>query len=79
MPADGSDILLINYHDAVIYPSDLALLDSTTDWLNDACINFHMRHLEHTQDERRDDARGGGGGSSDMRKQNRGTDLFLDP
>lgn len=30
---------LLNYHDAVVRASDLALLDSPTAWLNDACIN----------------------------------------
>ena len=38
---------LLNYHDAVVYPSDLALLDSPTAWLNDACINFQMTRLQH--------------------------------
>ena len=36
---------LLNYHDAIIYPSDLALLDSPSDWLNDAVINFQMTRL----------------------------------
>lgn len=39
--------LLINYHDAVIYPSDLSLLDSSTAWLNDACVHFQMTRLQH--------------------------------
>jgi len=27
---------MINYNDAIIYPSDLELLDSRSEWLNDA-------------------------------------------
>ena len=42
---------LLNYFDAVIYPSDLVFLDSPTAWLNDACINFQMTCLQQTQDE----------------------------
>ena len=42
---------LLNYHDAVIYPSDLVLLDSPTAWLNDACINFQMTRLQQKQEE----------------------------
>lgn len=79
----SADDLLVNYHDAVIYPSDLALLDSPTDWLNDACINFHMRRLQHTQDETRDAGKEGG---RDPKRQKKGIegidqfeDLFLDP
>ena len=79
----SADDLLVNYHDAVIYPSDLALLDSPTDWLNDASINFQMRRLQHTQDERRN---AGKEGSTDPKRQKKGTegielyeDLFLDP
>lgn len=32
--------IVLNYNDAVIYGSDLALVQSRTAWLNDACINF---------------------------------------
>lgn len=38
--------LLINYNDAVIYASDLAILNSPTAWLNDACINFQLTRLQ---------------------------------
>lgn len=38
--------MLVNYCDAVIYPSDLALLDSPTAWLNDAIIHFQLTRLE---------------------------------
>jgi len=42
----SNDKLIINYHDACIYESDLRLLESHTEWLNDSCINYQMRRLE---------------------------------
>lgn len=45
----GNNKLILNYHDAVIYGSDLALLDSPTAWLNDACIHFQMTRLQQQQ------------------------------
>ena len=70
---------LLNYHDAVIYPSDLALLDSPTAWLNDACINFQMAYLQQNQKDDAADER-------EQKRQKNGTegidqldDLFLDP
>jgi hypothetical protein len=50
----SADRLLVNYNDAVIYTSDLAILDSSTAWLNDACINFQLTRLQqqHQQRER---------------------------
>ena len=78
--------LLLNYHDAVIYKSDIALLDSPTAWLNDACINFQLKRLEKTQVERRRDA---APASMEERGQKRQKlleehaqqldDLFIDP
>ena len=67
---------LLNYHDAIIYPSDLALLDSPSDWLNDAVINFQMTRLQQTQNERRK--------SGQKRRRDDGEvvvnqHLFLDP
>jgi hypothetical protein len=44
--------LLVNYNDAVIYTSDLAILDSSTAWLNDACINFQLTRLQQQQQQR---------------------------
>jgi hypothetical protein len=44
--------LLVNYYDAVIYTSDLSILDSSTAWLNDACINFQLTRLQQRQRER---------------------------
>ena len=50
----SADRLLVNYNDAVIYTSDLAILDLSTAWLNDACINFQLTRLQqqHQQRER---------------------------
>ena len=41
-----SNPLLLNYHDACVYKSDLRLVESPTEWLNDACINFQMTRLQ---------------------------------
>jgi sentrin-specific protease 8 len=41
--------LLINYHDAVIYGSDLKLIERRTEWLNDSCIHFFFTHLQQQQ------------------------------
>jgi len=43
--ANNND-LVVNYHDACIYTNDLSLLQSRTDWLNDACINYQMTRLQ---------------------------------
>ena len=45
-PSYKDDELVINYHDAVIYGSDLKLVQSETAWLNDSCILFYMTYLE---------------------------------
>ena len=60
--------LLLNYHDACIYKSDLRLVEYPTEWLNDACINFQMTRLQQKHNATRR-ANGGGGGPL----------LFLDP
>jgi sentrin-specific protease 8 len=39
------DELIVNFHDAVIYGSDLTLVQSRKEWLNDACINFFFAVL----------------------------------
>ena len=80
---------LLNYHDAIIYPSDIALLDSPTDWLNDAVINFQMTRLQHTQndecrvDDNDDIDDDSSRGQKRQRKGDDGIvhleDLFLDP
>ena len=51
--------LIINYHDAVIYGSDLKLLKNRTEWLNDSCIHFffvllQQRHREQEQERERE-------------------------
>ena len=43
-----SNKLLLNYHDAVIYASDLSILECPTAWLNDACILYQMTRLQHS-------------------------------
>jgi Ulp1 family protease len=40
-----SDFVL-NFNDAVIYGSDLTLVQSRTAWLNDACINFFVECIK---------------------------------
>jgi sentrin-specific protease 8 len=42
--------LFLNYNDAVLYGSDMALLDSPTAWLNDACIHFYQTVLAEQQE-----------------------------
>lgn len=37
---------MINYHDAMLYRSDVDLLGPSM-WLNDNCITFALRYLEH--------------------------------
>lgn len=44
-PSYRDNELILNYHDAVIYGSDLRLLTSSTAWLNDACVHFQMTRL----------------------------------
>jgi Ulp1 family protease len=39
--------LILNYNDACIYQSDLALLESDTAWLNDACLHFHLARISN--------------------------------
>lgn len=41
-----SDKFILNYHDAILYESDIELLTSETEWLNDACIHFYMTVLQ---------------------------------
>ena len=37
---------ILNYHDAVLYESDVKLLLGETEWLNDACIHFYLTVLQ---------------------------------
>lgn len=45
----SSNDLVLNYHDAILYESDLRLLESPTSWWNDACLHFALTYLEHHQ------------------------------
>ena len=42
--------LILNYNDAVLYSSDVALLESDRAWLNDSCINFYLTVLQQRHD-----------------------------
>lgn len=46
----AEDKLLLNYNDACIYSSDLSLLENSSSWLNDACINFQMTRLQNKEE-----------------------------
>ena len=46
-----TDPLLLNYHDACVYKSDLQLIVSPKEWLNDSCINFQMTRLQQQQQQ----------------------------
>ena len=48
LPTFKNDELLFNYHDAVIYGSDLALIERR-EWLNDSCIHFFFTLLQRQQ------------------------------
>eukprot|EP00532_Pseudo-nitzschia_australis_P014840 CAMPEP_0168284218 /NCGR_PEP_ID=MMETSP0141_2-20121125/23385_1 /TAXON_ID=44445 /ORGANISM="Pseudo-nitzschia australis, Strain 10249 10 AB" /LENGTH=323 /DNA_ID=CAMNT_0008228199 /DNA_START=29 /DNA_END=1001 /DNA_ORIENTATION=+ len=45
------DELIINYHDAVIYGSDLHRFERRTEWLNDSCIHFFFAVLAQQQQQ----------------------------
>jgi sentrin-specific protease 8 len=38
--------LVLDYHDAVLYPFDMNLLESPTAWLNDSCMHFYLTVLQ---------------------------------
>lgn len=38
---------LLNYHDAVLYSTDIDVLRDQHLWLNDACIHFQMKRYQH--------------------------------
>ena len=42
---------ILNFRDAVIYGSDLRLLQRRTEWLNDSCIHFYFTWLQSKQKE----------------------------
>jgi sentrin-specific protease 8 len=39
--------LILNYHDAILYDSDISLLQNDHEWLNDACLHFYLTVLQH--------------------------------
>lgn len=41
------DKLIISYHDSCLYKSDLDILNSETEWLNDRIISFYFDYLQH--------------------------------
>jgi sentrin-specific protease 8 len=43
-----ADELVVNFHNAVIYGSDLKLVQRRREWLNDACINFFFAVLSRS-------------------------------
>lgn len=38
--------LCLNYHDAVLYSTDIDILRSTNSWLNDSCIHYQMTRYQ---------------------------------
>jgi hypothetical protein len=46
MVAFPFDQLVLNFHDAILYGSDVSLVESPSAWLNDACIHFYMTVLQ---------------------------------
>ncbi len=74
---------LFNYHDAVIYPSDLGIIDSPSAWLNDALIHFHMTRLQHRRRRGVTDEMKMGKSPEERMDESDGTgdaeNLFLDP
>ena len=41
------DKLIISYHDSCLYESDVDILSSETEWLNDRIISFYFDYLQH--------------------------------
>lgn len=39
------DKLILSYHDACLYESDLEILKSDTSWLNDRIIGFYFEYI----------------------------------
>ena len=76
-----ADRLVLDFNDALIHASDLALLDSDVAWLNDSCINFQMTRLQHRASAARAKKRPreNGGGYGSCRRPSGEENLFLDP
>ena len=47
LTVSSSNRIWLNYHDAVIYDSDVAILQSPNSWLNDSCIHYQMMRYQH--------------------------------
>jgi sentrin-specific protease 8 len=74
--SDGDDqIIILNYHDAVIKGSDMNLLERSTEWLNDSCIHFYFTWLAQEQKEKKD-CQQKSGASAAVTSSN---DYFMDP
>lgn len=41
-----NDKIILSYHDAIIYQSDLKIIKSSTEWLNDRIITFYFEYLK---------------------------------
>lgn len=46
MSSNSQHKLLLNYHNACLYQSDLRILMSPNSWLNDSCIHFRLTQLD---------------------------------
>mmetsp|Transcript_3976 Transcript_3976/g.8908 ORF Transcript_3976/g.8908 Transcript_3976/m.8908 type:complete len:267 (+) Transcript_3976:40-840(+) len=76
-----ADRLILDFDDALVHASDLALLDSDVAWLNDACINFQMTRLQHRASAKgaKKRPRESEGGDGSCHRPPGDDDLFLDP
>lgn len=45
--------LILNYHDACVYQSDLDILKAPDEWLSDACINFFLMRISQSLGDER--------------------------
>ena len=68
-----ADRLIVDFNDALVHASDLALLDSDVAWLNDSCINFQMTRLQHRASAKKKRPR------DNYHRPSGEDDLFLDP
>lgn len=49
------DELIVNYKDVCVYGRDLRLFEEDGEWINDTCINFHLKHIEGVYTRHDDD------------------------
>lgn len=38
--------IILSFHDSIIYQSDLKIIKSSTEWLNDRIITFYFEYLQ---------------------------------